>query len=71
MNAKKKSSLGLESIGDLSGLLDQPETTKSFGPLDLALELIDEDPDPRPATVPMPCARSAMSRRATACSRWI
>ncbi|MGZ8181794.1 MAG: transcriptional repressor gene korB [Methylobacter sp.] len=53
MNAKKKSSLGLESIGDLSGLLDQPETTKSFGPLDLALELIDEDPDqPRTAENP-------------------
>ncbi|WP_431064741.1 transcriptional repressor gene korB [Methylotuvimicrobium sp.] len=53
MNAKKKSSLGLESIGDLSELLDQPEITKSFGPLELALELIDEDPDqPRTAENP-------------------
>ncbi|WP_036254362.1 ParB/RepB/Spo0J family partition protein [Methylobacter sp. BBA5.1] len=47
MNTKKSqiSGLGLDSIGDLSGLLSQPETTMSFGPLDLSLELIDEDPN--------------------------
>jgi ParB family chromosome partitioning protein len=47
MNTKKSqiSGLGLDSIGDLSGLLNQPETTMSFGPLDLSLELIDEDPN--------------------------
>lgn len=47
MNIKKSqiSGLGLDSIGDLSGLLNQPETTMSFGPLDLSLELIDEDPN--------------------------
>jgi len=47
MNTKKSqiSGLGLDSIGDLSGLLNQPEPTMSFGPLDLSLELIDEDPN--------------------------
>jgi ParB family chromosome partitioning protein len=50
--AKKKpeagppaSGLGLESIGDLSDLLNQPETVaRSFRPLELPLDLIDEDP---------------------------
>lgn len=47
MNTKKSqiSGLGLDSIGDLSGLLSQPEPAMSFGPLDLSLELIDEDPN--------------------------
>ena len=37
--------LGLDSIGDLSGLLNQPENaTKGDGPLALPLDLIDEDP---------------------------
>ena len=42
------SSLGLEGIGDLSALLEQPEVNgvnNSSGPLHLALELIDEDPN--------------------------
>ncbi|MDS4016089.1 MAG: ParB/RepB/Spo0J family partition protein [Candidatus Accumulibacter sp.] len=50
--AKKKpeagppaSGLDLENIGDLSDLLNQPETVaRSFRPLELSLELIDEDP---------------------------
>ncbi len=50
--AKKKpeagppaSGLDLESIGDLSDLLNQPETVaRSFRPLELPLDLIDEDP---------------------------
>lgn len=47
MNTKKSqiSGLGLDSIGDLSGLLSQPAPAMSFGPLDLSLELIDEDPN--------------------------
>ncbi|MFT2112533.1 ParB/RepB/Spo0J family partition protein [Marinomonas sp. 2405UD68-3] len=43
---QKMEGLGLESIGDLSGLLNDPENTKgAAGPLALALDLIDEDPN--------------------------
>lgn len=60
-NAKKKaavqpqtSGLGLDSIGDLSGLLNEPEAVaRGAGPLELPLELIDEDPNqPRTADNP-------------------
>ncbi|MCK0509701.1 transcriptional repressor gene korB [Aromatoleum buckelii] len=60
-NARKKvveqphaSGLGLDSIGDLSGLLNEPEPfARGAGPLELPLELIDEDPDqPRTADNP-------------------
>ncbi|WP_419604727.1 ParB/RepB/Spo0J family partition protein, partial [Thiolapillus sp.] len=37
-------SLGLDSIGDLSGLLNQPPGG-SGGPLELPIDLIDEDPN--------------------------
>lgn len=40
----KPSSLGLDSIGDLSGLLNQP-TGGNGGPLELPIDLIDEDPN--------------------------
>jgi ParB family chromosome partitioning protein len=48
------SGLGLESIGDLSGLLSEPETPASgTGPQHIALDLIDEDPNqPRHADNP-------------------
>ncbi len=43
---QKMEGLGLDSIGDLSGLLDDSDSTKSHaGPLELALCLIDEDPN--------------------------
>lgn len=43
---QKMEGLGLEGIGDLSGLLNDPENTKGgAGPLELALDLIDEDPN--------------------------
>ena len=43
---QKMEGLGLEGIGDLSGLLNAPEGTKGgAGPLELALDLIDEDPN--------------------------
>ncbi|EEP5037191.1 transcriptional repressor gene korB [Vibrio fluvialis] len=43
---QKMEGLGLEGIGDLSGLLNDPESTKGgAGPLELALDLIDEDPN--------------------------
>ena len=43
--APAASGLGLESIGDLSDLLSQPElVAKSFRPLELSLDVIDEDP---------------------------
>ena len=60
-NAKKKaeekpqaSGLGLDSIGDLSGLLNEPEAVaRGGGPLELPLDLIDEDPQqPRTADNP-------------------
>lgn len=38
------SGLGLEHIGDLSGLLTQPGATPAAGPLEIPLALIDEDP---------------------------
>ncbi|MEX3581625.1 MAG: ParB/RepB/Spo0J family partition protein [Burkholderia sp.] len=42
---RKASGLGLDSIGDLSGLLDHPEAaTGTSGPLMLDMSLIDEDP---------------------------
>jgi ParB family chromosome partitioning protein len=37
------SGLGLEGIGDLSGLLDQPGNANNGGPMELVLDLIDED----------------------------
>ncbi|AWG45454.1 chromosome partitioning protein ParB (plasmid) [Xylella fastidiosa] len=42
---RKSSGFGLDSIGDLSGLLDTPETVSnvSTGPIELPLDLIDED----------------------------
>lgn len=43
---QKMEGLGLGGIGDLSGLLNDPESTKGgAGPLELALDLIDEDPN--------------------------
>ncbi|HGS4477189.1 TPA: transcriptional repressor gene korB [Vibrio cholerae] len=44
---QKMEGLGLEGIGDLSGLLNDPENTNGggAGPLELALDLIDEDPN--------------------------
>lgn len=39
------SGLGLDSIGDLSGLLNEPETNGSGQPLELSLDIIDEDPN--------------------------
>lgn len=45
--------LGLESIGDLSGLLSEPVSNRDSGPLELPLDLIDEDPNqPRHADNP-------------------
>ena len=48
------SGLGLDSIGDLSGLLSEPEATPAgSGPQHIALDLIDEDPNqPRHADNP-------------------
>ncbi|EDD8358760.1 ParB/RepB/Spo0J family partition protein [Salmonella enterica subsp. enterica serovar Enteritidis] len=48
------SGLGLESIGDLSGFLDAPAASQgNAGPLDLDIDLIDEDPhQPRTADNP-------------------
>lgn len=46
VTAKKKqqgSGLGLEAIGDLSGLLNEPVPGNSAGPLEIELDLIDED----------------------------
>lgn len=58
-NTKKKaqgSGLGLESLGDLSGLLNDPAGASKAvggGPQELPLELIDEDPNqPRKADNP-------------------
>ena len=60
-NAKNKaeekpqaSGLGLDSIGDLSGLLNEPDAfVRGAGPLELPLDLIDEDPQqPRTADNP-------------------
>jgi ParB family chromosome partitioning protein len=42
---KTKSGLALEDIGDLSGLLNDPEVTNNAGPMELPLDLIDEDPN--------------------------
>lgn len=46
--------LGLETIGDLSGLLSQPEPSDAVsGPIEIPLDLIDEDPNqPRLADNP-------------------
>jgi ParB family transcriptional regulator, chromosome partitioning protein len=43
----QSSGLGLEGIGDLSGLLDEPEAANggANGPRELPLDLIDEDPN--------------------------
>jgi ParB family chromosome partitioning protein len=48
------SGLGLDSMGDLSALLDAPtSSTKGGGPLQLNIDLIDEDPkQPRTANNP-------------------
>lgn len=51
----KATGLGLDSIGDLAGLLDEPQAanTASVGPQELPLDLIDEDPhQPRTADNP-------------------
>lgn len=42
---KTKSGLSLEDIGDLSGLLNDPGMANSAGPIELPLDLIDEDPN--------------------------
>lgn len=48
-----KSGLGLDNLGDLSSLLNQPAAGESGLPLDLPLDLIDEDPNqPRSADNP-------------------
>ena len=45
--------LGLDSIGDLSSLLDAPTTGSGTGPIHLELSIIDEDPNqPRTADNP-------------------
>ncbi|MBU0801491.1 MAG: ParB N-terminal domain-containing protein, partial [Alphaproteobacteria bacterium] len=45
--------LGLESIGDLSSLLDSPAGNGLEGPIQLPLSVIDEDPNqPRTADNP-------------------
>lgn len=44
MSTKIQAGLGLEDIGDLSGLLNT-EDTKSGTPLELTLDVIDEDPN--------------------------
>lgn len=52
---RKSSGLGLHEIGDLSGLLNDPPASHngSVGPQELALDLIDEDPNqPRTADNP-------------------
>ena len=52
---RKSSGLGLDSIGDLSGLLDTPAAAgnATAGPVELPLDLIDEDPNqPRTADNP-------------------
>ncbi len=50
--SQEPSNLGLDSIGDLAGLLNQP-VGASGGPLDIPLDLIDEDPNqPRHADNP-------------------
>lgn len=52
---RKSNGLGLDSIGDLSGLLDTPAAAghASAGPVELPLDLIDEDPNqPRTADNP-------------------
>lgn len=42
---QKPGGLGLDSIGDLSGLLDAPDQAQSSGPILLLLNIIDEDPN--------------------------
>lgn len=52
---RKSNGLGLDSIGDLSGLLDTPAAAgnASAGPVELPLDVIDEDPhQPRTADNP-------------------
>jgi ParB family transcriptional regulator, chromosome partitioning protein len=52
---RKSSGLGLDSIGDLSGLLDAPAPAggAGSGPVEIPLDLIDEDPNqPRKADNP-------------------
>ncbi|MBU2867484.1 hypothetical protein [Pacificibacter marinus] len=45
-NNNDMTGLGLEDIGDLSGLLNEPESNNGgSGPLMLSLDLIDEDPN--------------------------
>ncbi|EHW7386040.1 ParB/RepB/Spo0J family partition protein [Escherichia coli] len=53
-DAPLASGLGLEGIGDLSGFLDAPAASQgNAGPLELDLDLIDEDPhQPRTADNP-------------------
>ena len=45
MTKKNKEGLGLDSIGDLSSLLENEEETSNGKPLDLDVSLIDEDPE--------------------------
>jgi ParB family chromosome partitioning protein len=50
--SQSPSTLGLDSIGDLAGLLNQP-VSAGGGPLEIPLDLIDEDPNqPRHADNP-------------------
>jgi len=54
-NKPQAAGLGIEGLGDLSSLLDAPRAGKtvSYGPRDLPLDLIDEDPNqPRTADNP-------------------
>ncbi len=45
MSGKNKSSLGLTGLGNLSSLLDDETAIPSNQPLDIAMDLIDEDPN--------------------------
>nr|WP_245725165.1 ParB/RepB/Spo0J family partition protein [Nitrosomonas halophila] len=46
-NNPKADGMGLDSLGDLAGLLNEPQTANAsaVGPQELPLELIDEDPN--------------------------
>ena len=44
IKAKNLSGLGLDSIGDLAGLLQEPKSTSKGGPISMDMDLIDEDP---------------------------
>lgn len=58
------SGLGLAGIGDLAGLLDAP-APRAGGPIDLSIDLIDEDPDqPRKEFDPVSLAEMAETIKA-------